>query len=580
MRKRRDTGNGGVSWLNNIAKYGLWPVLVVVIGAWLLGWLNEFVPSPARTSLAATNHLGTKQARSEDRYRFVLCWLQNDRNGIDTRVVAQAFSSIQGISLVRSARIVTASGAADDWRPAIQRSARAVLTQWNADLAIVGAVKQPGEVLSLWFVPRMDGGTLERGDRPYVLEDATLGDDFHDDLQAQLAVVALTAVGSLADTAARQRVLSKDLRIATDKLAKLTKNSAGRRAEYQAAMEAGLSTALVALGRMETGTESFERAIEGYRAALEVFTRERYPEHWGQTMNDLGVALVAIAERETGTERLKEAAFAYRAALKERTRDRAPLGWAQTQNNLGNVLAKIGERESNAARLEEAIATYREVLQERPRNEEPLGWAMIKNNLANALVRLYRLEGGSEHLDEGIATYWEALGERTRNRVPRQWAQTQKNLGGALVARGERDGSAENLNDAVDVFRAVLEVHTRDHLPLDWAGAQIGLGASLRALAKQEDSPERLEEAIGAYQAALQVLRPEWAPLAWAVAQHNLGNALLDLAPYENSTKHLREASEAYQSALDVLTLDNGSARFRDEVKKLLDHTLELLNSR
>ena len=50
--------------------------------------------------------------------------------------------------------------------------------------------------------------------------------------------------------------------------------------------------------------------------------------------------------------------------------------------------------------------------------------------------------------------------------------------------------------------------------------------------------------------------------------QHKPGNALLDLAPYENSTKHLREASEAYQSALDVLTSDNGSARFRDEVKK------------
>ena len=569
-----------MEWLNNIAIYALVPLFVVVAGAWLLGYLNQFVPSPARTWLAATNLLGAKQARSEDQFRFVLCWLQNDRDGNDTRVVAQAFSSIPGVSLVRSARIVTASGAADDWRPAMQRSARAVLTAWNADLALVGVVKQPGEVLSLWFVPRTDGGTLERGDQPYVLQDVTLGKDFHDDLQAQLAAIALTAVAPLADTTVRQRVLRTDLRIATDKLAKLTQNSAGRRAEYQAAMEAGLSTALVALGRTETGTEFFERAVKGYRAALEVFTRERLPEHWSQAMNDLGVALVALAERETGTERLKEAASAYRAALKERTRERAPLDWAMTQNNLGVALATLGERESSAERLGDAITGYRAALEERTREKEPLAWAMTQNNLANALVRLYRLQGGSEHLDEGIATYRAALEERTRNRVPLQWAQTQGNLGGALVDRGKRDSSTEDLNDAVDVFRAVLEEHTRDRLPLDWAAAHIGLGAALRALAKQEDSPKRLGEAVGAYQAALQVLSPERTPLAWTIAQNNLGNALRDLATYENSTKHLEGAREAYQSALDVLNSGNGSVRFRVEVERLLDHTVRLLNSR
>ena len=569
-----------MEWLNNITKSVPAGVIAAVATAWLLGYLNQFVPSPGRTWLAATNLLRMKHGRSEDQFRFVLCWLQNDRDGNDTRIVAQAFSSIQGISLVRSARIVKASGAADDWRPAMHRSARAVLTRWNADLAVVGVVKQPGEVLSLWFAPRTDGGTLERGDQPYVLADATLGKDFHDDLQAQLATFALTAVAPLADTTVRRRVLKNELRIATGKLANLTHNSAGRRVEYQAAMEAGLATALVALGRREKGTEFFERAIAGYRAALEVFTRERFPEQWSLTMNDLGVALVALAERETGTERLEEAVSAYRAALEERTRERAPLDWAMTQNNLGVALATIGERESNAERLHEATAAYREVLEERTREREALDWAMTRNNLANALVRLYKLNGGREHLDEGIAAYRAVLEERTRNRVPLQWAQTQGNLGGALVYRGKRDSSTEDLSEAVDVFRAVLKEHTRDRLPLDWAQAQIGLGASLRALAKQEDSPKRLGEAVGAYQAALQVLSPERTPLAWAMAQNNLGNALVDVATYENSAKRLKEAIEAYRSALDVLNRGDGSARFREEVRKLVDHTVRLLNSR
>ena len=569
-----------MDWVKNITNAVPATVIAAVVGAWLLGFLNEFVWSPGRAWLGATTLVRMKQGHPENRFRFVLCWLQNDRDGNDTRIVAQAFSSIQGISLVRSAQVVKAPGAADDWRPEMLRSARAVLTGWNADVAVVGVVKQPGEVLSLWFVTRTGGGTLERGDQPYVLKDATLGKGFHDDLQAQLAVSALTAVAPLADTTVRRRVLREDLRIATEKLAKLTQNSAGRRAEVQAAMDAGLATALVALGRREIGTEFFERAVAGYRAALEVFTRERHPEQWGHAMTDLGVALVALGERETGTTRLDEAVSAYRTALEERTRERAPLDWAMTQNNLGVALATIGERESNAQRLQEAIVAYRASLEERAREREPLDWAMTQNNMANALVRLYRLQGGPEHLDEGIATYRAALEERTRNRVPLQWAQTHGNLGGALVDRGKRDNSTEDLDNAVSAFRAVLGEQTRDRLPLDWAGAQIGLGAALRALAKQEDSPNRLGEAVEAYQAALQVLSPPRTPLAWAMAQNNLGNALRDWATYEDSTTHLKEASEAYRSSLDALNAGGGSARFREEVQQLLEHTVRLLNSR
>ena len=434
-RARHRGGNN--MWLKNLAKCVLKPVFVVVLGAWFLGVLNEFVPSPARTWLAVTNNQSAKQTSSDDQFRLVLCWLQNDRDGNDTSIVAQAFSNIQGISLFRSARMVTASGAADNWRPALERSARVVLTEWNADLAVVGVVKQPGEVLSLWFVPRMGGGTLERGDEPYILENATLGKDFHDDLQAQLAAFALSAVAPLADTPVRLRVLRNDLLIATDKLARLTQDASGRRAEYQAAMEAGLATALVALGRQETGTEYFERAVKNYRAALEVFTHERHPEQWGQVMNDLGVAFVALAQRETGTEWLREAASVYRDTLKERTRERAPLNWARTKSNLGVALAQIGERESDAERLEEAIVAYRAALEERTRERDPLDWAMTQNNLANALVRLYRLQGGNEYLDEGIATYRAALEERTRDRIPLQWAQTRANLAGCPC--GERE---------------------------------------------------------------------------------------------------------------------------------------------
>ena len=67
--------------------------------------------------------------------RIVLCWLENDSSGDDTREVENAFSGVEGIKLVRSARIV-ASGASDDLREVMQQNARAVLDDWNADLQL------------------------------------------------------------------------------------------------------------------------------------------------------------------------------------------------------------------------------------------------------------------------------------------------------------------------------------------------------------------------------------------------------------------------------------------------------------
>ena len=198
----------------------LWAIVVglgTLLGAW--GWweglLSSTIPPPARVLLTIENWWSDTPQRSEDGFRVVVSWLEDDdHSGADTRNVARAFTSVEGIELVRSARIVTSSGAFDEWAQEMQSVAMSVLEDWNADLAVVGLVKKPGEVLSLWLVPRSGGGTLPRGDRPYILEDVTLGADFHEDLRAQLAVAALAAVAPLADTEVRGRALDRGLHIA------------------------------------------------------------------------------------------------------------------------------------------------------------------------------------------------------------------------------------------------------------------------------------------------------------------------------------------------------------------------------
>ena len=49
-----------------------------VLAAWLTGLLNRVVPGAARCKLALTNIRRNKRPPLEDRFRFVLCWLEGD----------------------------------------------------------------------------------------------------------------------------------------------------------------------------------------------------------------------------------------------------------------------------------------------------------------------------------------------------------------------------------------------------------------------------------------------------------------------------------------------------------------------
>ena len=182
-------------------------VIVGLLVAWLGGLMNQVVPAPARARLLVENLFSDDYPRPDDGFRIVLCWLENDHSGFDTRLVELAFSGVKGIELVRSARIVEAPGASDEWREGMKARARKALDDWNADLAIAGFVRKSGELLSLWFVPRSGDGTLGRADQAYRLDEVRLGGDFHDDLRAELASVALTVVAPLAGSKARGRVV-------------------------------------------------------------------------------------------------------------------------------------------------------------------------------------------------------------------------------------------------------------------------------------------------------------------------------------------------------------------------------------
>ena len=375
-------------------------IFAATLAAWLKGFLNQFLPPPQRVWLVITNRFETKPPRPEDRFRFVLCWLEDDTSGRDTKIVEQAFFGIEGVELVRSARIVKASGAANEWRPAIRKGARKVLDKWNADLAVFGLVKESGKALSLWFVPREGDGTLRRrADKPYALENVTLQREFREDISAQLASESLRAVVPLVDTKVRGQVLKKGLIDATKKLAALLEGDAITQPKRRAALFLAHGDALATLGKRERGRERLEQSVAAYTEALKEYTRERVPLQWAMTQNNLGNALQTLGKRESGLGRLEQSVAAYTEALKEYTRERVPLQWATTQNNLGNALATLGERESGPERLEQSVAAYTEALRMFT-PEEALRYREITLNNRARAVELLRERGAEPGLDE------------------------------------------------------------------------------------------------------------------------------------------------------------------------------------
>jgi hypothetical protein len=117
------------------------------VSAWWTGVFDGYFWGPEQVTLWLENVRRGESRPVEDRFRVVLCWLENDPDGKSTSNVAQAFASVEGVELVRSPSIVAASGAADDWREAMRQEARSVLEESDADLAIVGLVKEPGQAL-------------------------------------------------------------------------------------------------------------------------------------------------------------------------------------------------------------------------------------------------------------------------------------------------------------------------------------------------------------------------------------------------------------------------------------------------
>ncbi|MGD2182402.1 hypothetical protein [Lusitaniella coriacea] len=195
--------------------------------------------------------------------------------------------------------------------------------------------------------------------------------------------------------------------------------------EKNQALAAILNSFAVDIQEFPLGSRAnnLEIAIASYNNALQIRTREAFPQQWATTQNNLGAA---YTNRITGerAENLDRAIASYENALQIRTREAFPQQWAGTQNNLGNAYKNYirGDRETN---IQRAISSYKATLQIYTRQAFPLDWATTQSNLGAAYSSLI----GKENLERAVACYEATLQIYTREAFPLDWARTQNNLG-------------------------------------------------------------------------------------------------------------------------------------------------------
>lgn len=254
------------------------------------------------------------------------------------------------------------------------------------------------------------------------------------------------------------------------------------------------------------------------------------------------------------------AAKLFRKNLNYWRRDRRPEKWAMTQNNLGNVLHESAlecEGADCVSLLREAVRSYRYALKVYDKANYASKWSAAQGNLATALGNLARHSQGAEAtklFEEAALACRNALSVHSRGAKPARWASLQAELNLALdaAARGapKADG-ARLLEEAASAGEAALEIYSRDKTPAHWAVTSNNLGNTLRAQAAMGGGGASLQKAVSAYRAALSTISSEKGreDKSAAAIRTNLALALTDLCAHSDRHSAARFASEAVKEA-------------------------------
>lgn len=147
-------------------------------------------------------------------------------------------------------------------------------------------------------------------------------------------------------------------------------------------------------------------AVKAYQEALHCgLTVEHHPELFAMAQNNLGLAYLSMPMVEASDQlRMAVAVQSFREALKVYTKETHTEMWASVQLNLANALQYLpsSHPEEN---LIQAVEIYDEIISFRNKALDPLGYARLLANQANALAHLGIFKPALEKVSEAYKLF-------------------------------------------------------------------------------------------------------------------------------------------------------------------------------
>lgn len=222
------------------------------------------------------------------------------------------------------------------------------------------------------------------------------------------------------------------------------------------------------------GQHRFSSNILGSaREALEVSLtdvyRDQEPLAWAEAQNSLGNILAAQGQQQRDAELFEKAIQCFNNALEVFSQEKSPLAWAATQNNLGTAKQALGRQLGNSKWLKESIDAYTNALLEWSRKGTPEEWAAAMHQLGATFHTYGRLLKGNRTFQKSVVAYKNAIAEFDADNNAFELVATHNNCGAVLHNLGESEENSDRLKEAIRSYETALTVCMEQQLPIHLA---------------------------------------------------------------------------------------------------------------
>ncbi len=209
------------------------------------------------------------------------------------------------------------------------------------------------------------------------------------------------------------------------------------------------------------------------REALEVSLTDGYrdqkPLAWAETHNNLGNILAAQAQQQRDIELFEKAIQCFNNALEVFNQEASPLEWAATQHNLGTAKQALGRQLNDTKLLKASVDAYTNALLEWSRKETPEEWTSAMYQLGATFHTYGRLLKGNRTFQKSVVAYKNALAGFDADNFAFELAATHNNCGAVLHNLGESEENSDRLEESIKSYETALTVCMEQQLPIHLA---------------------------------------------------------------------------------------------------------------